>query len=105
MQITDDQLADIIRRIMEAANPINIILFGSTARGENRPDSDIDLLIVMPDNTHRLETAQAIYRNLIGVKIAVDIVVATESDINNYKDSSGLIYREALKDGRVLYAA
>ena len=105
MQITDAQQRDLIRRITETANPLRIILFGSDARDESGPESDIDLLIVVADGTHRLDTVQAIYRNLVGLKFAVDVVVATETDIINYKDTPGLIYREALKDGRLLYAA
>lgn len=105
MQITDEQQRDLIRRIMETTDPLRIILFGSAARGEAGPESDIDLLIVVADGTHRLDTVQAIYRNLVGLKFAVDVVVATETDIINYKDTPGLIYREALKDGRILYAA
>lgn len=105
MQITDEQQKDLIKRIMETISPVRIILFGSNARGDAGPDSDIDLLVIVADGTHRLDTVQAIYRNLIGLNFAVDVVVATETDITNYKDTPGLIYREALKDGRVLYAA
>jgi len=105
MPITDEQLSDLIRHIIEIAKPLQIILFGSTARGEAGPESDIDILVVVPDGTRRLDTAQAIYSNLPSLKFAVDIVVATETDISDYKDFPGLVYREALRDGRVLYAA
>jgi predicted nucleotidyltransferase len=105
MPITDKQMRDLIRCIIEVANPLQIILFGSTARGEAGPESDVDVLVVVPDGTHRLDTVQAIYRNLPRLKFAVDIVVATVSDVRDYKDTPGLIYREAMKDGRVLYAA
>ncbi len=105
MLVTDDQLSEIVRRIVDAVSPLKIILFGSTARGEAQPDSDVDVLVVVPDGVHRLEAAQVIYRHLLGVKIAVDIVVATETDIEVHKDSAGLVYREALRNGRMLYAA
>ena len=105
MFVSDEQLKDIVGRIVDAAAPLKIILFGSSARGEDRPDSDVDVLVIVPDGVHRLETAQVIYKNLIGVKIAVDVVVATQTDIESYKDSAGLVYREALRDGRMLYAA
>ncbi|MGQ9688336.1 MAG: nucleotidyltransferase domain-containing protein [Desulfobaccales bacterium] len=48
--LTDDQvLAEMVRRLREAFQPERIYLFGSKARGESGPDSDYDLLIVVPD--------------------------------------------------------
>lgn len=103
--VTDEHLDEIVRRIVEAAHPLRIILFGSTARGEAKTESDVDILVVVPDGVHRLETAQSIYRNLIGITIGIDVVVATEADLENYKDAPGLVYREALREGKMLYAA
>jgi uncharacterized protein len=105
MTASDEQLRELVARIVMAVHPLRVVLFGSAARGEAGPQSDVDVLVVMPDGAHRLNTAQAVYRNLAGVRVAVDVVVATEADMSDYKDSPGLIYREALKDGKVLYAA
>jgi len=105
MKSNDEQLQEIVRRIVEAVHPLRVILFGSTARGEAGPQSDLDILIVVPDGTHRFTTTQAVYRCLRGLRVAVDVVVATESDVREYGDSPVLIYREALRDGRELYAA
>lgn len=104
MNATDEKLLEIVRRIIEAVHPLRVILFGSTARGEATPESDVDMLIVVRDGTHRFETTQRIYRQLRGLQVAVDVVVATESDVRDYGDSPVLIYREALRDGRELYA-
>ena len=105
MQISNEQFQDIVDRILKVTKPKQIILFGSAARGDNTECSDIDVLVIVQDGTHRLDTAQDIYRNLLGVKVAVDIVVATTSDIESHHDTPGMVYREALRDGRVLYAA
>ena len=105
MGTNDEKLLEIVQRIVEAAHPLRVILFGSMARDEAGPESDIDMLIIVRDGTHRFETTQGIYRNLRGLHIAVDVVVATESDVREYGDSPVLIYREALRDGRELYAA
>jgi predicted nucleotidyltransferase len=51
---------ELIRRIVGTVHPLHIVLFGSAARGEMRPDSDIDVLIVMPEGAHRRRTAQDI---------------------------------------------
>lgn len=103
--ISDEKLHDLVKRIVEVSHPLRVILFGSTARCEAGRHSDIDVLVVVEDGTHRRHTAQHIYRNLLGFGIPVDVVVATLSDLEQYADSPGLIYREALRDGRELYAA
>jgi len=98
-------LDDLVRRILAVVQPRQIILFGSAARGDMRPDSDLDILVVVPDGTPRRQTAQIIYRNLIGLRAAVDVVVATESDLHQYGDNFSLVYYPALREGRAIYAA
>ena len=105
MQLTANQTDDLVKRIVEAAHPEKIILFGSAARGEGGRHSDIDVLVVAPEGSHRRHTAQIIYRHLLGFGLPVDVVVATPSDVEKYRDSPGLVYREALREGKELYAA
>lgn len=95
----------IVDRVVETANPNKIILFGSAQRGNMGPNSDLDILVVMPPGIHRRKTARSIYRNLIGVGFATDIIVVTEEDIEQYKDNLGLVIKPALEEGKVLYAA
>ena len=97
-----DVLAEVVRRIVEVAQPDRIILFGSAVRGEMSPNSDLDLLVVK-SGVHRRHLAQAIYRNLIGVGFPVDIVVVTPEDIERYGDSIGLVLEPALQEGRMVY--
>ncbi|MEN6356432.1 MAG: nucleotidyltransferase domain-containing protein [Armatimonadota bacterium] len=103
--LTDDKIADLVKRIVEAVEPLRIILFGSTARGDTGPYSDIDVLVVVNEGMHRRKSAQHIYSRLLGFGIPVDVVVATPSDLELYGGSPGLVYREAIKEGRELYAA
>jgi len=102
--VSDHILNEIIRRTVDTAHPNKIILFGSAERGEMGPNSDLDLLVLMPSGIHRRRTARSIYRNLIGVGFAVDIVVVTEQDIERYKDNIGMVIKPALERGRLLYA-
>jgi predicted nucleotidyltransferase len=102
--LTDEILEEIVRRIVAAVQPEKIILFGSAAREEMGPDSDLDLLVIKSCRNRR-ETARRIRRKLIGVGVPKDIIVATPEDIERYKDTIGLIYRPALREGKVLYAA
>ena len=100
-----DVLDVLVNRIVDAVRPRRIILFGSAARGALTENSDLDLLVVMPDGTHRRRTAQAVYRGLLGVGVAKDIVVVTESDVRRYGDDPGLVLFTALREGKELYYA
>lgn len=96
---------ELIRRIVSAAHPLRIVLFGSAARGEMGPDSDIDVMVVMPDGTHRLNTAQYLYMQLFGFGFPVDILVTTPDVLEQHENNIGLIYRTVLAEGREVYAA
>ncbi len=101
--VKKEVLDEIIRRIVEVAQPDRIVLFGSAVRGEMGPNSDVDLLVVK-SGAHRRRLAQAIYMNLIGVGQAVDIVVVTPEDIERYRNSFALVIEPALREGRAVYA-
>ena len=99
------ELSEVLRRIRIAACPSRVILFGSAARGEARPDSDLDLLVVVSTGTHRRHTAQTVYRSLRGIETAVDVVVVTDQDVGRCAHTPGLAIAHALAEGRLLYAA
>ncbi len=105
MRPDPQQLEDLVRRIVEAVHPLKIILFGSAARGEMGPDSDVDLIVVMPEGTHRGYTAERIYLTVRRVGIPFDVVVATPGDLQRHRDTPGLIYREVAREGQTVYAA
>jgi uncharacterized protein len=93
------------RQIVDLVHPLRIILFGSHARGDARPDSDIDLLIIIRNRTNRRRVEETLCRKLRGHGVAFDVLVATESILAKYKDNIGLIYRTILDEGRDIYAA
>lgn len=99
-----DILREIVRRIVEVAQPEKIILFGSSARGDGDGEGDIDVLVIKKC-VRRREVAGKIYQTLIGVGRAVDIVVATPDDVERYRESPSMVIAPALKEGRVIYAA
>ena len=106
LTIIDQQILDrVVARIVETVHPLRIILFGSAARGQFGPHSDLDLLIVMPDGVHRRNTSQRLYRALWGSGIAKDIVVVTESDVRQFADEPSLVICPALQEGKELYRA
>lgn len=95
----------LVQNIVEAVHPLKIILFGSYARGKTNPDSDIDVLVVMPEGVHCRRTAQLLYRQIRGLGVPFDILVATPRDLEKHKDNIGLIYRTVIQEGREIYAA
>jgi uncharacterized protein len=95
----------IIARIVEAAEPDRIILFGSAARGELGPDSDIDLLVIKSGVEHRGRLEEDIHMNLFGVGVPVDVVVVTPEDVERLKDGVGSVIGPALAEGVEVYVA
>ena len=105
MHLSEKILNNLIQRITSAVQPRSIILFGSAGRGEMRENSDIDILVIMPDGVHRRSVAQLIYRSLQGFGFAKDVVVVTQTDVENYRHSPGLIIRTAINQGKEIYHA
>ena len=77
MQPDSEVIDHLVRSIVEAVHPLRILLFGSAVRGEMSPNSDIDVLVVMPEGIHRRRTAQFLYRRIRGLGVPFDILVAT----------------------------
>jgi predicted nucleotidyltransferase len=100
---SEETIQTIVRQIVAAVDPEQVVLFGSAARGEMGPDSDLDFLVVKPC-ANRREVAQTIYRNLRGIGVPKDIVVVTPEDVERDRDTIGYIIRPALREGRVVYA-
>jgi len=98
-------LDEVIRRIVEVAQPDRIILFGSAARGEMGPDSDVDLLVIKSGVAHRGRLAEEIYMRLFGIRVPVDVVVVAPEDVERQRGKVGSIIGPALREGREVYAA
>ena len=96
-------LNNLVRRIVEEIRPLRIILLGSVARNSMSEDSDIDLLVIVPEGTHRRHTAQLLYKNIRNIGIPFDLLVVTNNDLEKYKDTAGFIYQEILPEGKEVY--
>ncbi len=96
---------DLVRRIVAAVHPLRIILFGSAAHGNLGPDSDLDVMVVMPNGTHRAKAVRYVYRQIAGFGFPVDIVVTTPDILKQHQGNIGLIYRTVLAEGREVYVA
>ncbi len=93
-----------VRRIVDRFDPERIILFGSSARGNVGPDSDVDLLVVMRVKGLKHKKQIQIRVALHDIRIAKDIIVTTPEDFEWRKEIPGTIEYPAVKEGRVLYA-
>ena len=98
-------LNKLVKKIVDIARPEQIILFGSAARGQMGPDSDLDVLIIKDGNFKKNKLAQDIYMNLFGVGLPVDVIVATPSEIKEFKDCPWSIISPAIREGKVIYHA
>ena len=98
-------LREIVGRVVAAARPEKIVLFGSAARGTMGLDSDVDLLVIKGGKFNRARVENAIYRGLRGVGAAVDAIVVTTEEVERYGTASCLVIHPALREGKVVYGA
>ena len=96
-------LPEMVERIVRRVDPLRIILFGSWARGDARPDSDVDLLVILPRVENKRRIAVEILRALNGVPVSKDVIVTTPEEIAARGDIVGLVLRPALREGKVIY--
>ena len=105
--VTDAILDRMIRTIVDEVDPEQVILFGSRARGDARPDSDIDLLIIEsePFGDGRSSYAEEVRigRALPATPVAGNILVYSRDEIERWRGSLNHVAARALREGRVMY--
>jgi predicted nucleotidyltransferase len=106
-QIGDEDLIEEVTRRLAAATPgSKVILFGSRSRGEGRPDSDVDVLVIQPGEVARRRAETARLRlELRGLGVGIDLHVVSAGDAEDWGDLEGTLLHEALSEGRVLVEA
>jgi predicted nucleotidyltransferase len=94
----------VVARLIEGLHPEAIYLFGSRARGDNRPESDFDLLVVMPTEAGEAgrDYARA-HAPLAGLGIGCDVVPCLRTDFERAKDRPASLCHEVSREGRKLY--
>ena len=107
VNVSDEVIGKMAREIARTVDPERVVLFGSWARGETNPDSDVDFLIVErepfgPERSRRREAAR-IWRCLAPFRVPTDILVYSLGEIAKWKDSTHHVIAKALREGRTLY--
>jgi predicted nucleotidyltransferase len=100
LQKTIDRM---VRRIVERFHPDRVILFGSHARGTAGPDSDVDLLVVMPVTGSKRAKQLEVRLAVREFKLPKDIIVTTPEDFEWRKEIPGTVERPAAREGKVVY--
>ncbi|MFH1096394.1 MAG: nucleotidyltransferase domain-containing protein [Candidatus Desantisbacteria bacterium] len=101
--VTQEQINEIIRRIVENFRPQKIILFGSYAYGNPTEGSDLDLLIVKESNVPRHKRGREVRRYLRGLKVSIDLLVYTKDEIQKWSNIKPAFITTIMEKGRVLY--
>jgi predicted nucleotidyltransferase len=103
----DPVIQDILKAVLEAADPERVILFGSAARGEACSDSDVDILVVEKESSFqggcRWAESSKIRRALWDIPVPIDILLFTPEEIEKWKDSTNHVIARSMREGRVLY--
>ena len=98
-----DRIALMTRILVEQADPVRVVLFGSHARGEARADSDVDLLVIEATVGDRRAEMVRLHRALAPLRVPVDVVVTTFEAYEAWKDVPGTLLYEAAHEGKVVY--
>jgi predicted nucleotidyltransferase len=99
-------LAQIVERLIEAYQPECIYLFGSKARGDNGPDSDFDLMVVVPDSApNDRKRSRLAYEVLRGTGTAADVLVYTRGAFESRLHLAASLPATVLREGRLVHAA
>ncbi|MBD3243611.1 MAG: hypothetical protein GF331_23680 [Chitinivibrionales bacterium] len=94
--VTPSTVEYVVRKIVDAAHPTKVIVFGSQARGENRVDSDIGILVITDAGENREEVRLVVERALRGRRFDIDLLVRTPEDIAWNTDAENPFYTEGI---------
>ncbi len=102
MTVNDSLIAEAGRRLAAAAPGARVILFGSRARGEATPHSDVDFLVIEPRVDNEAEESVRLRRELRGLRLPVDVIVVSRRYAEQWRDVRGGLVHAALSEGRTL---
>lgn len=106
MQVVDETLiAEAGRRLAAAAPEAQVILFGSHARGDANPLSDVDFFVVEPEVDNEVEESVRLHRTLRDLRVPADVIVVSRAYAERWREVRGGLVHAALSRGRMLAGA
>ncbi|HMV46684.1 MAG TPA: nucleotidyltransferase domain-containing protein [Blastocatellia bacterium] len=100
--ITKKQIRELCAQIVREFHPEKVILFGSQAYGTPTPDSDVDLLVVMPyEGEYRKQLVKML--NKIETHLPIDLLLRTPKEINERLELGDFFIKEITERGKVMY--
>ena len=103
-EVTEDLLQGMVRRIVDEFHPDRIVLFGSYAWGTPRPDSDVDLLVVMDSDLRPARRSAAVSMACRPRRLATDFIVKTPAELQERLAMGDTFMVSVLREGKTLYA-
>jgi len=103
IQIDASLMDEIVRRIVEAISPEKVILFGSRARVDAQPNSDIDLLVIAHSTVPRYRRSAPLYGVLSDIVVPMDILVYSPDEVQEWSQVRQAFVTTAIREGKVLY--
>lgn len=101
-QVTAEKVDELVRRIVAHADPLQIIAFGSRARGDHRPASDLDIAVILAGNEESVYK-QVPYTLVRGLEMEVDLIVASKGKYDLHRPWMNSVYNYIDREGVVLY--
>lgn len=92
-----------VRRIVDTAHPLKVILFGSLVSGNSNADSDMDLLVIEREVVSKVKEMARLREAVGSIGTPVDILVYSENDVSEWGKLPGTALYWALKEGKVIY--
>ena len=110
--VTRERLDAAVRRLVAALAPEEVLLFGSQVRGTARPDSDADLLAVLPagaaavpSEERRRRASLAVRGDLMQRTFEADVFAYTVDEMRRRLAAGDTVVRDALVEGMLLWPA
>jgi predicted nucleotidyltransferase len=103
--LSRESIEQAVERVVAAARPSRVILFGSYARGNPNEDSDLDLLVVEQTVENKPKEMVRLRRAIGGIGAGVDVLVYSEEEVAQRGQVPGTVIYWALREGEVVYDA
>ena len=103
MVAKQQMMDELVDRIVRTLDPERVVLFGSHGRGEGRPESDFDVLVIKESDEPRYQRSVPLYKALADWPAEVDVLVYTPHEVEEWSEVPEAFVTTALREGRVLY--